>query len=79
MSQRLVMNYRHSSLGQRFTPSPCQEGQGIAGSLAWRKQPCDSQSQQWDPLCMAASSSRRDVAEGNGKTQNTCQVLERPP
>lgn len=33
MSQRLVMNYRHPSLGQRFTPSPCQEGQGIAGSL----------------------------------------------
>lgn len=32
MSQGLVMNYRHSSLGQRFTPSPCQEGQGIAGS-----------------------------------------------
>ena len=33
MSQRLVMNYRHSSLGQRFTPSPCHEGQRIAGSL----------------------------------------------
>lgn len=33
MSQRLVMNYRHSSLGQWFTPSPCQEGRRIAGSL----------------------------------------------
>lgn len=33
MSQRLVMNYRHSSVGQRFTPSPCQEGRRIAGSL----------------------------------------------
>lgn len=27
------MNYRHSSLGQWFTPSPCQEGRQIAGSL----------------------------------------------
>lgn len=33
MSQRLVMNYRHSSLGQWFTPSPCQEERQIAGSL----------------------------------------------
>lgn len=33
MSQRLVMDYRHSSLGQQLAPRLCQEGQGIAGSL----------------------------------------------
>lgn len=33
MSQRLAMNYRHSSLGQQFMQSPWQEGWWTAGGL----------------------------------------------
>lgn len=74
MSQRLVMNYRHSSLGQRFTPSPCQEGRRIAGSLD------PEEAALWFPVPTAGSSwhghqqRQRNPMEGNWKTRNTRQL-----
>lgn len=74
MSQRLVMNYRHSSLGQRFTPSPCQEGRRVAGSLD------PEEAALWFPVPTAGSSwhghqqRQRNPMEGNWKTRNTRQL-----
>lgn len=64
MSQRLVMNYRHSSLGQQFTPSLCQEGRWIAGSLDLEE------AALWFPVPIAGSphhESQQQQEEHNGR------------